>query len=136
MILPSQKLHRFNPLLGGLGHPIEIVRPCRREIIQPSFDNHFHDHWFGSHLIFDFYYQKIVIISKSKVVLVTAVPSRRSRLHPLKHATRSDDITMIAVHRLCWESGDEPGKRASVHPTMRFTETGMQGSSYVSNVAM
>jgi hypothetical protein len=45
MILPSQKLHRFNPLLGGFGHPIGIICLYRGKIIQPFSVNHLRDHF-------------------------------------------------------------------------------------------
>jgi len=45
MMLPSQKLHRFNPFLGGFGHPIRIVCLYRRKIIQPFSVNHLRDHF-------------------------------------------------------------------------------------------
>jgi hypothetical protein len=45
MILPSQKLHRFNPLFGGFGHPIGIICLYRGKIIQPFYLNHLRDHF-------------------------------------------------------------------------------------------
>jgi len=53
MILPSQKLDRFNALLGGFGHPIEIICLYRGKIVQPLFRYHLLDHFLK--LTFDYY---------------------------------------------------------------------------------
>jgi hypothetical protein len=45
MILPSQKLHRFNPLFGGFAHPIGIICLYRGKIVQPPFRNHLLNHF-------------------------------------------------------------------------------------------
>jgi hypothetical protein len=59
-----------------------------------------------------------------------------ARLYPQDQPERTFHfrITLAAVHRKAQVKTDKPS--ASVHPTARFTDTGMQGSSTVSRVAM
>jgi len=53
MVLPSQKLNRFNPFLGGFGHPIEVIFLYRGKIVQPPFLYHLLDHFLK--LTLDYY---------------------------------------------------------------------------------
>jgi len=69
MILPSQKLHRFNPLLGGFGHPVRIICLYRGKIVQPPFRNHLLNHYFKAHigLLLLFYIAQILIFFKNRL---------------------------------------------------------------------